>query len=222
MREITLLGIDDTVVVDPSELQEAARQYGPRGGPEAWERGVAVGHRIVTGEQISVDEFQREFVAGYLNAWRCHFPGRSSSELLNAMCTQASAIRQLPEDLVELRGCDLSSIRAVFAHIDTVRGTGGTTASKTLSAMSPRLFVMWDIAIGERYGFAASATGYCRYLWLMAEVCRRMCQTAGVAPAPSGARELELRLTPPSRRGPIPLAKLLDEWNWLGAGPSKR
>lgn len=217
VREVPLLGIDEDATIESVELQEAAERFAPVGGAKAWEQGVAVGRRIIRGEHVSLDEFRQKFVTGYLNAWRCHFRGGSASGLLNAMERETGTARKLPGHLVELHGCSLSLVRVAFAHIDAVPGAGATTASKTLSAMSPSLFVMWDAAIADRYGFAANSAGYCRFLWLMAEECRRICQRAGVAPSADGARELELRLTPPGRHGPIPLAKLLDEWNWLNA-----
>lgn len=197
------------------DLEKAATKFNPVGGPEAWYRGCTVAARIMRRERVSRRSFLEGFVAGYLNRWRSRLPHASADDLLRAMSECRRRVRRLPSDLTEVGVDDLGRVWWAFDRILAVHHVGATTAAKALSAMKPRVLVMWDASIADRYGFAQNATGYCRFIWLMAELCRDVCVRCGVDTSRVGARELEQRLDLPPRRGLTPLAKLIDEWNWL-------
>jgi len=119
----------------------------------------------------------------------------------------------LPLHLVELDPSHLEFVRTVFSRL--LQDCGGTTAAKTLSALAPRVLVIWDGPIAYHYGFAQHASGYCKFIRLMAGVARSICQKHTGRTDRSAAEEIEKEATPPERGTPLPLAKLLDEWNWV-------
>ena len=64
--------------------------------------------------------------------------------------------------------------------------------------------------IAENYGCAANGIGYCRFLLTMRDIARRTRESyAGRQP------RLEQYICPTGRKWIPPLAKLLDEWNWV-------
>jgi hypothetical protein len=84
-----------------------------------------------------------------------------------------------------------------------------------VSALAPRVLVIWDRPIAYHYGFPQHASGYCKFIWLMAEAARSICQEQTGRRDRSAAEEIEKEATPLARGAPLPLAKLLDEWNWV-------
>jgi hypothetical protein len=77
------------------------------------------------------------------------------------------------------------------------------------------VLAIWDGPIAHHYGFPQHASGYCKFIWLIAEAARDICHKHTGRTDRSAAEEIEKDATPPDRGTPIPLAKLLDEWNWV-------
>ena len=207
--------LSDSASITLAALKNAARQFNPVGGPEAWPRGCRVGGRIVNGEAVMLSEFGDEFVAGYLNAWRSRFAHSEAARLLDAMMECRDHILVLPAHIVEIEAKDLSRVAVAFGRLAEVPRAASTTPSKVLSAMAPQVLVIWDQPIADHYGFAKNAAGYARFLWCMRNIARRLCQTCLGGYEPAKAAEVERLATPPERGEPLPLAKLLDEWNWM-------
>ena len=68
---------------------------------------------------------------------------------------------------------------------------------------------MWDNPIAEAYGSALNAAGYHQYLNITQAIARKA-RGFWQSPIP-----LEQHLKPEHRRWTAPLAKVLDEWNWI-------
>ncbi len=211
----SLLGIDDRLMPGVEDIEKAALAFNPNGGPSAWDDGCRIARQIMQGKRLSLSAFRREFVSGYLNRWRSRFPRESTAQLFKAMKESRPFVRRLPSHLVEIGPDHLKWIRAAFDRIKAVPGAGGTCTAKTLSTMKPAVFVMWDARIAEQYGFAQNANGYSRYMRLMAEISRRLLKQAGSPVSATNARKLEASLKLNRQGRPTPLAKLLDEWNWV-------
>ena len=159
MVDVSLLGIDTGICPTIDELEQAARKFATMGGADAWERGIAIAQRIVRGEAVSLLHFGQSFRSGYLNRWRSRFPAKSDGALLKAMRGCRDSLHQLPDHLLTLEVKHLRPVSQAFGRIVAVHGVSGTTASKTLSAVRPGLFVMWDESIACRYGFARNPGG---------------------------------------------------------------
>jgi hypothetical protein len=121
------------------------------------------------------------------------------------------AVATIPDDL-SLENANrvvLAGMAEVFKHLDDCDGVGPTIASKLLAPLRPALFPIWDNPIAEAYGFALNAAGYHQYLNV----------TQGIARKARGFWQsdvpLEKHLKPEGRRWTAPLAKVLDEWNWI-------
>ena len=120
-------------------------------------------------------------------------------------------VASIPSNVsLENADCEmLAKMVAVFKGLDDCPGVGPTIASKMLAPLRPALFPIWDNPIAESYGFALNAAGYRRYLGLMQDIARRVRRFW------QSAVPLEEHLKPKYRRWVAPLAKTLDEWNWI-------
>jgi hypothetical protein len=96
-----------------------------------------------------------------------------------------------------------------FRKLDDCAGVGPTIASKLLSPLRPGLFPMWDNPIADAYGFALNAAGYYQYLHVTQAIARK---TRALWRVPAS---LEGYLKPAQRQWTAPLAKVIDEWNWV-------
>jgi hypothetical protein len=199
-----------------ADLQRTGREFiNPIGGTDTWDAACGVGRRIVHGERMSVEEFGKAFVAGFLNPWRCRFPRSRAKGLRDALVECAPLVSKAPAHVVEIRPAHLNPLGQAFERLLLEEHVGGTTASKALSALAPTVVVMWDAAIASHYGFSQNAVGYSRFLWLMAQTARELCEHEIGRSDSDAAAAVEAQATPPERGKPVPLAKLLDEWNWV-------
>jgi len=111
-----------------------------------------------------------------------------------------------------LENADLATLARmvqVFRRLDDCVGVGPTIASKILAPLRPALFPMWDNAIAEAYGFALNAAGYRQYVGVTQAIARKARELW------DSAGPLERYLKPECRRWTAPLAKVIDEWNWI-------
>ncbi len=137
------------------------------------------------------------------------------SKRINALGQALEAIRPIvatmPPDL-QLESADNPMLRRMveaFDRLDQCAGVGATIASKLLAPLRPALFPMWDNPIAHAYGFAANSAGYFQYLATMRAIARKIrCLW-------NSKESLEVSLKPQGREWTAPLAKVLDEWNWI-------
>ena len=103
----------------------------------------------------------------------------------------------------------LATMVEAFRQLDNCAGVGPTIASKILAPLRPALFPIWDNPIAKAYGFALNAAGYHQYLNVTQAIA---CKARGFwhSDVP-----LEQYLKPECRRWTAPLAKVIDEWNWI-------
>ena len=120
-------------------------------------------------------------------------------------------VAAIPADL-SLEHADrvmLASMVEVFKHLVACDGVGPTIASKFLAPFRPALFPIWDNPIAKAYGFALNAAGYHQYLNVTQAIARKA-RGFWRSDVP-----LEQHLKPKGRRWTAPLAKVIDEWNWI-------
>ncbi|MDK1032004.1 MAG: hypothetical protein QGD94_08370 [Planctomycetia bacterium] len=222
MMPNSLLGIvalEDIVVAD---IEEAVRKFVSVGGEESWKIGRRIAERIIRAEELSPDDFRQHFVTGYLNQWKSRFARKSAHDLLEAMKKCRSCIGDLPNHIVQVGISDMPAIAEAFSYIAHVKGAGATTASKTLSSMVPHIFMMWDEPIASHYGFAQNENGYCRFLWLMADLARTLAEKEIGSRDVTSAEQLEEKIASSlGRNEPVSFAKLLDQWNWVRISSGK-
>lgn len=80
-------------------------------------------------------------------------------------------------------------------EIKGIKGIGPTAASKILHGVNPQVFMMWDEAIRNGYGYAGNEVGYLKF----------MIET----------REILLRMASHLREADKSSTKLLDEYNYM-------
>lgn len=174
---------------------------------------------------------ERKTIADFLSR---KIPGRKYAEVVREKLARWGLPRPLSDDRIEKVGHVLGTIRKEVAVIPssitletadpaTIKtmvgvveqlcdcpGVVSIIASKLLAPLQPALFPIWDRPIAERYGFAPNAAGYRRFLNLTQDIARK---TRSLWP--STDRPLDEYLKPEGRKWTAPLAKLLDEWNWI-------
>jgi hypothetical protein len=128
-----------------------------------------------------------------------------------ALAAIRSTILAIPADqrLEEASPELLAHMVRMFRRLDDCTGVGSTIASKLLAPFRPALFPMWDNPIAEAYGFASNPAGYYQYLNVTQAIARK------VRGFWHGRGALEEYLKPHGRQWTAPLAKVLDEWNWV-------
>lgn len=197
------------------EIHNAISQFLPLAGQvDAYESLMTdpeyklIMNKVREGQYVSNEEVKKSLV-WFLNSYRCHFPHKCISALISRLKEVTTIIRENLRGVpLELLGKDHSSIiYSVFQMLCEVPHVSATTASKVLSVIQPKTFIMWDGQIAGAYGFAGNAEGYCRFSLLMRDFIRRLRQFE----PPS----LESRLAVRQRSWQVPLTKLLDEWNWV-------
>ena len=164
-------------------------------------------------DTVSADELVDALREWLLKPW--HSTRSLSRPRLAAIGKALSKARPIiasfPEDLrVEDADAEtLLRIAKAFNLLDECVGVGATIASKMLAPLRPALIPMWDNDIATAYGFALNAAGYHQYLKSMQAIART------VRGSWRSGSPLEAYLKPNDRRWTAPLAKVLDEWNWI-------
>lgn len=129
----------------------------------------------------------------------------------DALGNVRAIVAAIPADLTLELADRVMLVRMVeaFKHLDDCAGVGPTIASKILAPLRPAFFPIWDNPIAEAYGFALNAAGYHQYLNITQAIARKV-RKFWQSDIP-----LEEHLKPKHRRWTAPLAKVLDEWNWI-------
>ena len=165
--------------------------------------------RIRRGHPVTSDEI-RDVVVAFLNSWRCRISKKRSEDLRRALQTAQAHLDNLPPELEQLQPEHLKTIAEFFDSLCAIDNVKGTAAAKTLALLRPELFVMWDAKIAENYGCAGNGIGYCRFLLTMRDIARQARNYYG-----DKQHSLEEYICPTARNWIPPLAKLMDEWNWV-------
>lgn len=223
------------------ELFKAAETFGktPEAGGDAW-----ISARIFIDREnllnLQTKEVRRR-VIGFLNKWHCRLPVsdelaenireayRKSIPLLEALENETLENFEF-EKRIDIKGEEYTNrqvLLEVFMNFCNIRYTralstcnlSGVCASKLLSLINPGLFVMWDTPICEAYAIKASSEPRARDKQYVPEFFPLMKQKA------NDAIDSYMKDKKCSRNEAIkainsfrkwrPLAKLLDEYNWV-------
>ncbi|MFZ0034949.1 MAG: hypothetical protein WAK60_08200 [Sedimentisphaerales bacterium] len=165
--------------------------------------------RVRNGKDVLPEDIGNSLVR-FLNYWGCRFPYNSIPALIPALKLTADQIMTSIGNmsLEMLQGNHLGCIVSVFETLCEVPHVGGTTASKILSVIQPKTFMMWDAKIANAYGFSQNEMGYFRFLMFTRNIIRKLRE---FEPPPI---EMQLCIENQSRGWEVPIAKILDEWNW--------
>ena len=137
----------------------------------------------------------------------------SPEELSSKIAEIKPILMRLSVSILEANSEALNDAKEAFQRISSVRGIGATSASKILHLLRPRFFVMWDKEIAEKkYHVAMNADGYVEFL----KKCQSELKALLAKYKELGIKDPESWLT---RKYGKPLAKLLDEYNWLLTRP---
>jgi len=180
---------------------------------------------------VSPKEVCDKLIGGFLNRWRSRFPNRqeSASAVLGAI-QQVSPFIQATRNLrIENVNFDNSvnvntnhisvsdAIELIFNKIAHCYGNRTTAGAKILGVLNPDLFVMWDDSIALHYVSGCpgvfTGQGYAFFLREM-QSAAHLCQDD--FDAKIGHQDMALYLS--NKLGlnlPLPLAKYLDEYNWI-------
>lgn len=215
MNIITFLGSARAPSNIIEEMKDAVADYSRDSYSETFEEvlntpgTLRVIEKIRRGDPVNSDEV-REVIIGFLNSWRCRVSKGRSNDLCKVLQKGRVYLDKLPPELEQLQPEHLTAIAEFFDSLCAIKNVKGTAAAKTLALLRPALFVMWDDTIAANYGCAGNGIGYCRFLLNMRDVALQARE--------SYARRqptLEEYLCPAGRKWIPPLAKLLDEWNWV-------
>lgn len=173
-------------------------------------------------------------VIGFLNSWHCRLPVsdklaerikeayKKSTPFLNALESETLEDINL-EEKKNIDGNEYTNqeiMRKVFTIFCSIgHNFRGVAASKVLSLINPNLFVIWDTSIADAYGLRGSSDPYVRDQQYVSTFIPRMKEMANcVINSYIGEKKC-------SRKEAIeainnfrkyrPLAKLLDEYNWM-------
>jgi hypothetical protein len=180
---------------------------------------------------VNPKEVCDKLIGGFLNRWRSRFPNRpeSASAILSAI-QQVSPLIQATrtfriEDVIfdssiNVDGNTISvsaAMELIFDKIAHCYGNRTTAGAKMLGVLNPDLFVMWDDSIALHYvsGLPSvfSGQGYVYFLREMQDAAL-FCQKDFSEKI--GHQDMALYLS--NQLGlhlPLPLAKYLDEYNWI-------
>jgi hypothetical protein len=180
---------------------------------------------------VSPKEVCDKLIGGFLNRWRSRFPNRqeSASAVLVAL-QQVSPFIQATRglrienvifnDSIKVNDNYISvsdAIELIFNTIANCYGNRTTAGAKILGVLNPDLFVMWDDSIALHYVSSCpgvfTGQGYAFFLREMqngAHLCQDDFRSKIGHQDMASYLSDKLGLNPP-----LPLAKYLDEYNWI-------
>jgi hypothetical protein len=181
---------------------------------------------------VSREDVRYDLIQGFLNKWRSRFP--NSNESANAILATLQRISPFLQatDGFDIETVDLDqtvhvgdrqlsifqAIAEIFDAVVNCYGFRTTAGAKIMGIINPRLFVMWDDNIALHYlskdvPSVFSGLGYSTFLRKMqkqAQQCIKDFEKRHGAGEPASYLSERLGLNPP-----LPLAKYLDEYNWI-------
>lgn len=182
---------------------------------------------------LPTKEVKRRII-GFLNEWHCRLPStdRLAQRIKEAYRLTVPFLNVLEDETLEDFQFDKKKIvlgkeytnreilQRVFSRFCKIgHNFRGVAASKFLSLINPHLFVMWDTPICETYGIRAPSEPYLRDDQYVPEFFPLMKRKAnGVINSYTKEKKCgrnEAIKAINSFRKWRPLAKLLDEYNWV-------
>ncbi len=201
------------------DMRDACHLYlGDYGMTEAFDR-VQTEHgdyiaQVANGTIRGVEPVDR-MVEWLLRPWHSirNFPESARAAVADGLSRAQDLLGQLPSALA-LENADDEHIATMAEAYDALarcKYFGGTNASKSLAALRPELFPMWDDKIAQEYGFCRyNGAGYRRFVALQGATARRLRELWT-----DSDQSLEDYIQPAGRKWKAPIAKLIDEWNWI-------
>jgi len=199
-------------------LQHASCKYCTYAYTHAFDDLFLVAERRNAIESFLAGELPSTEMAANLRQWllrRWSSTRSLGNGRMNAVALALGNIRKAVADVpanASIENVDrslLMEMTRIFKHLDDCLGVGPTIASKLLAPLRPALFPMWDNPIAAAYGFALNSAGYRQYLNITRDIAIRARQLW------KQPTSLEAYLKPSERQWIAPLAKVIDEWNWI-------
>lgn len=217
-------------MIDYKELLEAAEMF--KEDPLAYDESYFEAKGNINWQDLgsaSIAEIN-DVVLWFLNKWKCRIPVTDSvatrikeSFQICVPFLEALKVEKLEDvDFMGVKFIDAHKmsnrqiIRLTFANFSSIgQRFRNVAASKTLHMINPRLFMMWDNAIGEYYGLKLDPFSYAyKFMPLMKEkansAIKSMMDDLGCS------RKVATNEISSSCDGKT-LAKLIDEYNWVKA-----
>ena len=172
-----------------------------------------------------------KLIGGFLNKWRSRFPNndKAASDILRSLESISpllKAVREFTIDTIEFnKTIDIDGeqisvmnlIMTIYERIIHCHGFRTTAGAKILGVINPGLFVMWDDSIAIHYASndrdIFNGVGYGSFLQKMqkaAHCCISDFEMHLGHKDIAGFSSKKLEVIPP-----VPLAKFLDEYNWI-------
>jgi hypothetical protein len=184
-------------------------------------------------DKLPTEEIKRR-VIGFLNDWHCRLEAsdRLAEKIKVTYRETKPFLRTLENETLEdfefekkkeVDGKEYSNkeiLQKVFENFCNIGyNFRGVAASKLLSLINPHLFVMWDIGICKSYGIRDPSNPYVRDGQYVVEFIPLMKEKANSAISSymeeKKCSRKEALEAINSFRAWRPLAKLLDEYNWM-------
>lgn len=220
--------------VSYQEMFDASKIFeeDPRADNEAW-----ISARIFVDwknlHNLPTKEVKRK-VTGFLNDWHCHLPvtDELAEKMKRTYQQMIPFLKALENETLEdfefekkkeVEGKEYSNEEILAKVFGSFCKIGyklkGVAASKLLSLINPNLFVMWDTAICETYGIQAPSEPYVRDKRYVPDFFPLMKQKANDV-IDSYIKDKKCNRSEAIRainnfQKWRPLAKLLDEYNWV-------
>lgn len=181
---------------------------------------------------VNPKEVCDKLIGGFLNKWRSRFPNNENSgmDILKSLESVKPFVKALTNTAIEsidfnktidINGEPISMsdmIILIFERIIHCHGYRTTAGAKILGVINPALFVMWDDSIAKHYASRRrdnifNGVGYSLFLQKMQNAAQ-YCQTDFIMR--HGHNDIAGYLSEKLEIAPrIPLAKYLDEYNWI-------
>ena len=195
------------------DIQATCKEYWAKYGEDNWYESIMLNHKDFKkglrggNEKVYVELFD------FLNHWSCHISKDRKERFRNKIppIIKSMDSAKLPGSLEAVQIKNLPEISGFFEGLKNIKHIGATISSKILSLYRPELFMIWDKAICEFYGFANNGVGYARFMLLMRDFAIELRRRHG-----NKKQSLEDFLSAGERVNWIPpIAKYLDEYNWI-------
>lgn len=212
-----------------------ARVFGDL-GPDAYmsvyRDSVFRNNLVNTPSQVQYEEVCFKLIKGFLNKWRSRFPNNeeSANAILMTLQENSALIQETAKFKIESVNFDLNLtvgpnqisvseiIVRIFNSFANCYGYRTTAGAKLMGVINPDLFVMWDDSIAFHYlnnetKNIYTGQGYVLFLKKMQQLGRHFIEdfdsTIGETD-PATYLSTKLNVIPS-----VPLAKYLDEYNWV-------
>ncbi len=197
------------------DIQATCKEYWDKSGEDNWYESIMLHHRNFKKGLRGGNAKVYEELIDFLDHWNCHIS--KDNDRKKQFRKKIPPIihhvdrAKLPSSLEAVQIKDLPKISGFFEDLKNIKHIGPTISSKILSLFKPELFMIWDKAICEFYGFADNGVGYSRFMLLMRDFAKELRRRHG-----NRKQSVEDFLCHDGRVNWVPpIAKYLDEYNWM-------